>query len=276
MEASDGSSVQAVERIGFELPDYYVENVTVLLDDPRNFDDKVSRMFSQLSSGEVVGLVASFMICAIFSFILWSQLVRCYSKRRTTINNSLSKAKVSVSSLSGLLSSASRATLNSHRDDDNSDDLDSPPPRHRRGGDSRNPQKDKMVATLLVQMRTEITAVEDAEQLGQLSAAVPNSTGTVVDLSSSSTTSNNLVLVNRSDLPTLPEGGRVLAVVGAHIIEDEAAATDASSTTGSSSSNTVTTHTVPYSEYASPLYHDDTREERHVWRRVSRLRRQLD
>ena len=278
LEASDGSSPQVVERIGFELPDYYVENVTVLLDDPRNFDDKVSRMFSQLSSGEVVGLVASFMICAIFSFILWSQFVRCYYRRRHLINKSLSKAKISVSSFSGLLSSASRATLNNGQDDDYDGGMDSPSSRHPRGGESRNSQKDKMVATLLVQMRTELTSAEDAEQRGQLTAAVSN-TENIVDLSSSSTISNGIVVVNRSDLPTLPEGGRVLAVVGAHIVEDEGAATttdDASSTTGVSSSNSITPQTIPYSEYASPLYQEDAREERNIWRRVSRLRRQLD
>jgi len=276
-ESSDGTSSQVVERIGFELPDYYVENVTVLLDDPRDFDDKVSRMFSQLSSGEVVGLVASFMICAIFSFILWSTFVRCYNKRRPLINNSLSKAKLSVSAWSGLLSSACRATLNNDRGDDNDDGMDSPSSQHRRGGESRNPQKDKMVATLLVQMRTEITAAE-AERRAQFGTTVLNSSETIVDLSSSSFTSTGLVLVNRSDLPALPEGGRVLAVVGAHIVEDEAAAPtdDASSTTQTSFSSSTTAHPIPYSEYASPLYQEDIREERNVWRRVSRLRRQLD
>lgn len=277
LELSDGTSPPVVERIGFELPEYYVENVTVLLDDPRDFDDKVSRMFSQLSSGEVVGLVASFMICAIFSFILWSTFVRCYNRRRPLINNSLSKAKLSVSSWPGLLSSASRASLNSNRDSGRDYGMDSPSSPHRRGGESRNPQKDKMVATLLVQMRTEITAAE-AERQAQLGTTVLNSSETIVDLSSSSTTSNGLVFVNRSELPSLPEGGRVLAVVGAHIVEDEAAAPtdDASSTTRSSFSSSTTEHPTPYSEYASPLYQEDIREERNVWRRVSRLRRQLD
>jgi hypothetical protein len=134
-----------------------------------------------------------------------------------------------------------------------------------------------MVATLLVQMRTEITAAE-AERRAQFGTTVLNSSETIVDLSSSSFTSTGLVLVNRSDLPALPEGGRVLAVVGAHIVEDEAAAPtdDASSTTQTSFSSSTTAHPIPYSEYASPLYQEDIREERNVWRRVSRLRRQLD
>lgn len=40
-----GPNFQIVERMNFELPDYYVENTTVLMNDKRDFDEKISRMF---------------------------------------------------------------------------------------------------------------------------------------------------------------------------------------------------------------------------------------
>ena len=255
---------QVVERINQELPEYYVENITVLLDDPRQFEDKVSRMFAQLSTGEVVGLVASFVMCAIFSFIVWSELVKCY-KRRYLVAKSLSKVKSSVGSLSGMLSSASRASLN---DVGNENNDTPPPPLHGRPrGGSRNPQKDKMVATLLVQMRTEAANVDSLTF-----AATP----TIVDLSSPS---DEEVLVNRSDLPPLPDGGRVLAVIGARIVEDVTTHTGNDEDTRSSA--TSATHTslsvasLHLTAFVSPLFHD-AYDERNVGLRNMLRRRQMD
>mmetsp|Transcript_19671 Transcript_19671/g.42767 ORF Transcript_19671/g.42767 Transcript_19671/m.42767 type:complete len:423 (+) Transcript_19671:222-1490(+) len=289
--ANTNGTFQVVERIDFELPDYYVENITVLLDDPRDFDDKVSRMFSQLSSGEVVGLVASFMFCAIFSFIIWSQLVKCYKRR--LFKTSMLKVRSSVSLLSGiLLHSSSRLSLDNDGHDDST--MDSPP-SHRRTRGGRNPQKDKMVATLLVQMRTEgATTVAEEEQQRRLQlgglisttmsgdvsdkkkATVDSSsnTQTIVDLSSSA-------LVNRSDLPPLP-GGRILAVVGARIVEDEIiqmgsedARSSVTSATHGTSPSLTSSHPTEISEFTSPLY-QDVNEGRNARGRMLRLRRHME
>mmetsp|Transcript_27092 Transcript_27092/g.48877 ORF Transcript_27092/g.48877 Transcript_27092/m.48877 type:complete len:1218 (-) Transcript_27092:184-3837(-) len=269
-----GASNEVVERIDFELPDYYVENTTVLLDDPRDFDDKVSRMFRQLSSGEVVGLVASFMFCVIFSFIVSSQLVKCYKRR--ILRTSLSKVRSSVGSLSRMLRSASRSSL----DNDGHDAVDSPP-SHRRPQGGHNHQKDKMVATLLVQMRTEGTAVAEQEhqrrlQLGGLTSTMSggvdssSNTQTIVGLSSSS---KEDVLVNRSQLPPLPEG-RILAVVGAQIVEDDVMGNgDARSSV--TSATQLSSHHSEISEFTSPLYHDDD-DGRNTGGRMLRLRRHIE
>jgi len=238
---------QIVERINFELPEYYVENITLLTDDRRNFDDKVSHMFAQLSTGEVVSLVCSFVLCAIFTFIVYSQVVKCY-RRRYQVAKSLSKVKFSVGSLSGLLSSASRASLNDTRHDDNDGSL--PHPIRPTSG-SHNPQKDKMVATLLVQMRTS----EGANGSSSIVASP-----TIVDLS---IPRDGEVLVNRSELPPLPDGGRVLAVVGARIVEDEITVLDSSGTVTmsedgrSSLSGRSPQRSTSTSTFSSPLFQDE-------------------
>ncbi len=51
-------------------------------------------MFAHLHSGEVVGLVASFVMCVIFSFLVWTQLLKFY--KRYIIGASLSKVRSSV------------------------------------------------------------------------------------------------------------------------------------------------------------------------------------
>ena len=272
----NNGTFHAVERVDFELPDYYVVNTTLLTDEPRDFDDKVSRMFAQLSTGEVVGLVASFMFCAIFTYIIWSQLFKCY-KRRALLLSSLSRgAQSSVDgpggrSLSGLLRIASGSSLANDNDgDENVDDMDAPPHRRNRG----HPQKDKMVATLLVQMRTQEEQQRRLE-LGGLTRSPsvedsddPKKKATfVVDLPP---INEDLALVNRSELPPLPDGGRVLAVVGAHIVEDERIGD------GSVTSATHTSQSLNASEFTSPLYQDDNNEERSNGVRNLRLRRHME
>ena len=246
----NGTHHAPVERIDFELPEYYVVNKTMLVDDPRKFDDKVSRMFAQLSAGEVFGLVASFMFCAIFLYIVWSQLLKCHKRRVLLTSLSRARSSVSGTSLSGLLRITSTASLNTidengENDDDN---MDSPPRRNR--GD--NPQKDKMVASLLVQMRTQEEQQRRLE-LGGLTSTTSNDEsdtkkGTIADLPPSS----EVTLVNRSELPPLPDGGRVLAVVGAHIVEDE------ENRHGSVTSATHTSRSLEMSEFQSPLFHDES------------------
>ncbi|KAL9188965.1 hypothetical protein ACHAXT_011455 [Thalassiosira profunda] len=264
VHSSSGSS-QVVERIDFALPDYYVENTTLLLDEPRDFDDKVSRMFAQLTGGEVFGLVASFMFCAIMTYIVWSQVVRCYKRR--LVGTSLLKARSSVGSLSRMLRSASQASLGNDGHGDN-DSL----PSHRRPPRGRNPQKDKMVATLMVQNRLELAGLatatsEDSDEKKK----AENTTHTIVDLSSPS---DEEVLVNRSDLPPL-EGGRVLAVVGARIVEDERTQAEDDDAQSSATAATQTSQ-AEMSEFASPLFHDDNEGRGgRRGRTMLRLRRQL-
>jgi hypothetical protein len=232
-------------------------------------------MFSQLNSGEVVGLVASFMMCAIFSYIIWSQLLKCY--RRRILGASLSKVRSSVGSLSRMLRSTSRSSIN-----DDESTVDSPPTHRRpRGGLNPNPQKDKMVATLLVHIRTESTALAEEEQqrrlqLGGLATASSDDDSdakksnndslstaqTIVDLSSSS---DEELLVNRSELPPLPEG-RVLAVVGARIVEDEI---------NDDARSSVTSATQSASEFTSPLYQDDEHRRSATGGSMLRLRRHM-
>jgi hypothetical protein len=129
-----------------------------------------------------------------------------------------------------------------------------------------------MVATLLVQMRTETANVDSLTF-----AATP----TIVDLSSPS---DEEVLVNRSDFPPLPDGGRVLAVIGARIVEDVTTHTGNDEDTRSSatsathtSQSVVSSHpTEALSDFVSPLFHDAYDERNVGLRNVLRLRRQMD
>lgn len=265
-------SFHVAERIDVELPEYYVTNTTFLLDDPRDFDDKVSRMFAQLSSGEVVGLVASFMLCIMFSYLIWYQVVKCYKRR--LIGNSLTKVRSSVSSLSGLLRNSSLVSLNRH-DTNDEDDMDIPPTNRRPPGPG-NPQKDKMVATLLVQNRMESAVLaERIEQQARLELAGMASNSET----DQSPASSQPALVNRSELPPLPAGGRVLAVIGHHIVEDEDTRSTATTATHVTSRSMAAEDTM--SEYTSPLYQDEEEEQQHSVQRYLRLRhgnsiRQLD
>jgi hypothetical protein len=258
-------SFHIAERIDVELPEYYVTNTTFLLNDPKDFDDKVSRMFAQLSGGEVVGLVASFMLFIMFSYLIWYHFVKCYKQR--VLGISLSKVRSSVNSLSGLLRNSSLASLNRQGSDDE-DDLDSPP-THRPPGPGHNPQKDKMVATLLVQNRIESTALaERIEHQARLELAGLSHTDQTTPPQHSPTLEQPITLVNRSELPPLPGGGRVLAVIGAHIVEDE------NDTRSSVTSSTHVTHADDdaLSQYTSPLYQDEEGERQHDIQHYLRLR----
>lgn len=262
------SSSHITERIDTELTEYYVKNTTYLLDDRRDFDDKVSRMFAQMSSGEVVGLVASFMLFVLFSYIIWYQLVKCYHER--LLGKSLTKVRSSVNSLSGLLRNSSLASLTRHNtDEDNDTDMPSsngPPTCH-----GNNPQKDKMVATLLVQNRVESTVLtERIERQARLElSGMGGQAQTTVH---GETTAAALPThINRSELPPLPSGGRVLAVIGAHIVEDdnEDARTSATSATHATAhSMTAITDDNIASEYTSPLYQYEDEHHHDVWRHI--------
>ena len=118
-----------------------------------------------------------------------------------------------------------------------------------------------MVATLLVQMRTS----EGANGSSSIVASP-----TIVDLS---IPRDGEVLVSRSELPPLPDGGRVLAVVGARIVEDELTVLDSSGTVtmsedGRSSLSGRSPQRSTASTFSSPLFQD----ERGVRIRTLRLR----
>ncbi|EJK46692.1 hypothetical protein THAOC_34629 [Thalassiosira oceanica] len=287
LEPCDGSAdldgeMQMVQRIEMDvaLPEYYVENTTLLVDDERNFDEKINRMFAQLNSGEVVGLVASFIMVALFSYIIWSQALRIY-KRRLVVVQSLAKVRSSVGSLSGLLPCSPDSL-------DDGDGGGTGPGRPRRPRYPRNSQKDKMVATLLVQMRTESTEAQHERQrrleLGGMSLSLSEEedsadrtaglspSQTVVDLSiAPEGFVGNGNVVNRSELPFLPDGGRVLSIVGHRLIEDEAHDDARSSVTASTH---VTNGTTGDLDFTSPLYRDA--DDGASAASTLRLRRQID
>ena len=280
------STFHITERIDTELTEYYVKNTTYLLDDRRDFDDKVSRMFAQLSSGEVVGLVASFMLFILFSYIIWYQFVKCYHER--LLRKSLTKVRSSVNSLSGLLRNSSLASLTRGNTDDD-DNMDMPPSSRPPPNHGNNPQKDKMVATLLVQNRIESSVLtERIEQQARLElAGIGGQVQSTQTTANSETTATALpTLINRSELPPLPSGGRVLAVIGAHIVEDD----NEDARTSATSATHATVHSMAATsdddlvlEYTSPLYQEEEEEEHHSHilrhlrsRHINNNMRQLD
>ena len=79
--------------------------------------------------------------------------------------------------------------------------------------------------------------------------------------------------MNRSQLPPLPEG-RILAVVGAQIVEDDVMGNgDARSSV--TSATQLSSHHSEISEFTSPLYHDDD-DGRNTGGRMLRLRRHIE
>ncbi len=235
-----------VERIDLELPEYYVENATILLDEPKVFEDKVSRMFSQLSSGDIMGLIASFVVFVLLTMFVSTQAVKCY--KRKVIRTSIKQARSRMRTLPDIMRNVSRPPSFDDSDSQSSVDDRMPP-----GG---NPQKDKMVANLLLQNRLELGNIttsettEDGNNEGKKEFAP-----TIANISS---TSLDQIVVNRSELPPLEEGrvlavveneGRVLAVVDDEYQNEQRYAR--------SSATSVTRD----SEFTSPLYQEQDEEE---------------
>lgn len=239
-----------VERIDLELhPEYYVDNATILLDEPKVFEDKVSRMFSQLTSGEVIALVASFVVFVLVSICVSTQFVNCYKRR--IVRSSITRVRSRMSrSFPDILRMSSRPPYDSS---DDSDSQSSSPTRRLPGGGS-NSQKDKMIANLLLQNRLElsnITTEMGEDDNNNLEKKQP----TIADLSQSSQTQ---IVVNSSELPPLEEG-RVLAIVENEgrvlaVVDDES---QIESRYARSSATTVTREHSEISEFTSPLYQDD-------------------
>jgi len=258
-----------VERIDLELlPEYYVDNATILLDEPKVFEDKVSRMFSQLSSGEVMGLVASFVVFVLLSMYVSTQAVKCYKQRllRSSIKRARSRM---MSSLPDVMRSASRPPNES----DSFDDSDSQSSSYDRRPPVNNPQKDKMVANLLLQNRLELGNITTTETTEDGNNDKKQFSPTIANLSS---TSLDRIIVNRSELPPLEEG-RVLAVVENDrvlvVVDDE---NQNENRYARSSATSATREHSEISEFTSPLYQDD--EERggpRTMLRTLRLRRNI-
>jgi hypothetical protein len=256
-----------VERIDLELlPEYYVDNATILLDEPKVFEDKVSRMFSQLSSGEVMGLVASFVVFVLLSMYVSTQALKCYKQK--LIRTSIKRARSRMSSLPDVMRNASRPP--NGNETDSFDDSDSQSSSYDRRPPSSNPQKDKMIANLLLQNRLELgnmtttgawtrTTNETTEEINKNNDGKEKFAPTIANLSS---TSLDRIIVNRSELPPLEEGrvlavveneGRVLAVVDDDYQHENRYAR--SSATSATRDHSVT------SEFTSPLYEDQDEEE---------------
>eukprot|EP00984_Skeletonema_dohrnii_P037903 scaffold40476_cov228-Skeletonema_dohrnii-CCMP3373.AAC.1 len=246
-----------VERIDLELlPEYYVDNATILLDEPKVFEDKVSRMFSQLSSGEVMGLVASFVVFVLLSMYVSTQALKCYKQK--LIRTSIKRARSRMSSLPDVMRNASRPP--NGNETDSFDDSDSQSSSYDRRPPGNNPQKDKMIANLLLQNRLELgnmttsETTEESNNEGKKKFAP-----TIANLSS---TSLDRIIVNRSELPPLEEGrvlavveneGRVLAVVDDDYQNENRYAR--------SSATSATRDHSEISEFTSPLYEDQDEEE---------------
>lgn len=245
-----------VERIDMELlPEYYVDNATILLDEPKVFEDKVSRMFSQLSSGEVMGLVMGLVVFVLLSIYFSTKVVKCY--KRKTIRSSIKQARSRMRSLPDIVRNANRPP--NGNESDSFDESDSHPSSDHRRPPS-NPQKDKMVANLLLQNRLELgnittsDTIEDGNNEGKKEFAP-----TIADISS---TTPDQIIVNRSELPPLEEGrvlavveneGRVLAVVDDGY-QNESRYARSSATSATRDHSEIT-------EFTSPLYQDQDEEE---------------
>ncbi|KAL7447060.1 hypothetical protein ACHAXM_010731 [Skeletonema potamos] len=250
-EVNETFPVPEVERIDLELlPEYYVDNATILLDEPKVFEDKVSRMFSQLSSGEVIGLFASFVGFVLVSMYISTQAVRCYKRR--LIRSSIKRARSRMSSLPDVMRSASRPP----NENDSFDDSDSQSSSFDRRPPVNNPQKDKMVANLLLQNRLELGNIITSETTEDDNGKKLFSP-TMANLSA---TSLDRIIVNRSELPPLEEG-RVLAVVENDrvlaVVDDE---NQNETRYARSSATSATREHSEISEVTSPLYLDDEEE----------------
>ncbi len=241
-----------VERIDLELPEYYVDNATILLDEPKVFEDKVSRMFSQLGPGDIMGLIASFVVFVLLSMFVSTQAIKCYKRR--VIRSAIKQARSRMRSLPDVVRNMSRPPNGNESDSfDDSDSHSSLDDRRPPGG---NPQKDKMVANLLLQNRLELgnittnETIEDGNNEGKKGYAP-----TMANLSS---TSLDQIIVNRSELPPLEEG-RVLAVV-----ENEGrvlAVVDDEYQNENRYARSSATSATRESEFTSPLYQEEDEEE---------------
>lgn len=257
-----------VERIDLELyPEYYVDNATILLDEPKVFEDKVSRMFSQLSSGEVMGLVASFVVFVLLSMYVSTQAIKCYKRRliRSSIKHARSRM---MSSLPDVMRNSSRPP----NENDSSDDSDSQSSSHARRPPGSNPQKDKMVANLLLQNRLELGNMTTTETIEDGNEGKKEFSPTIANLSS---TSLDRFIVNRSDLPPLEEG-RVLAVVENDrvlaVVDDEH---QNDNRYARSYATSATRDHSEISEFTSPLYQEDEEGAPRTMLRTLRLRRNI-
>lgn len=139
---------------------------------------------------------------------------------------------------------------------DNSVDSDNESFRRPPGN---NPQKDKMVANLLLQNRLELGNIT----LGETTEDVNNEDGkefapTIANLSS---TNIERAIVNRTELPPLEEG-RVLAVVENEgrvlaVVDDE---NQVENRYARSSATSATREHSEISDFTSPLYQDQDEE----------------
>ena len=199
-----------------------------------------------------MGLIASFVVFVLFSLFVSTQAVKCY--KRKVIRTSIKQARSRMRSLPDVMRNMSRLPNGNESDSfDESDSQSSLDDRRPPGG---NPQKDKMVANLLLQNRLELgnittsETIEDGNNDGKKKIAP-----TIANLSS---TSLDQIVVNRSELPPLEEG-RVLAVV-----ENEGrvlAVVDDEYQNENSYARSSATSVTRDSEFTSPLYQEQDEEE---------------
>uniref|UniRef100_A0A7S2EQE0 Leishmanolysin-like peptidase n=1 Tax=Ditylum brightwellii TaxID=49249 RepID=A0A7S2EQE0_9STRA len=187
-----GSVETDVSRLESSLSEYYVQSDKVLKDNSKDIFDEVSRIF-QMSTGDAIAFVTS---CIVAVFFVWF----FFWRMRRNCGKSMDRLKPLIRRLI-----RKRVT-------------EAPSTQHINYNQTRrSTQKDKMVATLVVNLRVNDPVILNRfrrdRMLSRASGGVGHKKGK--DLAGEDR------IVYQSELPPLPEdGGRVVAVVGSEFVQD--------------------------------------------------------
>ena len=150
----------------------YVPDASKLISDGKDIFDRTVRMFIQMSAGEVIGFVASSLVAIGACFILGTYFYRCMKQ----------------------------PSCRMPRFWDNSWRVDTLQLANSTEEMERQNNKDKMVASVLYNMRVESATVLSEENSGDI-------------------TQNHRTFY-RSELPPLPDVGRIISIIGSHYVND--------------------------------------------------------
>lgn len=255
------------------LSEYYVMNGTRLFDESRSVADYVDRLLTQLSAGEVIFLsfATTCAMVALSLCVVYTLFFKWYRKR----------AQISHIGARSLHRHRRRRLVNGDRSRVRwSPQFSSHPPPNQEGfasnagsleaetGNggagfrrSQSSGKDKLVASLLVDLRIRDPRtlqrfrrqrvrrimrerVECWNELQRQDCSTEDDTADIKCKNHQERTVDGLLVVRRSQLPPLPDGGRVVTVVGVHFVDDVADAdleSVADSSGGDTLSNTTAT-----------------------------------
>ncbi len=189
------------------LRDYYVTDSSVLQDDEKNILDHAARMFVQMSVGEVISFVACSLLVVVTITILFIYTVKLLRQRTDCLSI---LPRWFPRSNAWKVDLTQWALPYGQRDSENSD-------------------KDKMVASVLHNLRVDNTAMgidielhEDFDIFDGEEHEDPNAEITATSLPNNSevdvTRQERTIL--RSQLPPLPGIGRVLSIPGFRYVDD--------------------------------------------------------